>query len=46
VDGDSNLVEIVMMRILSTISLPLLMKESICVSTIFLFSLFIYPFCL
>lgn len=45
-DGDSNLVEIVVIDILSVITLPPLMKESICVSAIFsplslsLFSLF------
>jgi hypothetical protein len=35
VDGDSNLVEIVVIDILSVITLPPLMKESICVSAIF-----------
>lgn len=47
-DGDSNLVEIVVIDILSVITLPPLMKESICVSAIFFplsLSLFIFPFC-
>ena len=43
-DGDSNLVEIIMIDILSIIILPPLMKESICVSAIFFhFSLY-FPF--
>lgn len=46
-DGDSNLVEIVVIDILSVITLPPLMKESICVSAIFFPSLSLYfPFLL